>query len=225
MYFSSLFLFCRKSRLGIHTRTSPKRHQSNYPYLHKMRTYSPTQATSPSNLSVESTFSTSSTLPVNQYGSLHQASPGGLKLDLGSINFSSSLDSEDMENDIGIRLQDIVTEKGLQNGRNMKLISHNNYKSNSINIISNGNNKNDNSNHIIGSNNNNIKSNDNNDSNNKNDIDDNMDQIIDTDIDVNIDRSGMNCSAGIVKGISLLNPFKSTPYGRLPINDNDTENI
>ena len=191
-----------------------------------MRTYSPTQATSPSNLSVESTFSTSSTLPVNQYGSLHQASPGGLKLDLGSINFSSSLDSEDMENDIGIRLQDIVTEKGLQNCRNMKLISHNNYKSNSINIISNGNNKNDNNNNnrITGGNNN-VYSNDNNNYNDKNNIDDNMDDIISTDIDVNVDKNGMNCSAGIVKGISLLNPFKSTPYGRLPINDNDTENI
>ena len=204
---------------------SPKRHQSNYPYLHKMRTYSPTQATSPSNLSVESTFSTSSTLPVNQYGSLHQASPGELKLDLGSINFSSSLDSEDMENDIGIRLQDIATEKSLQNSRNMKLISHNNYKSNSINIISNSNNKTDNNNQIIGGYNNNINSNDNNNYSNKNNIDDNMDEIIDTDIDVNVTKNGMNCSAGIVKGISLLNPFKSTPYGRLPINDKDTENI
>ena len=189
--FCAIYLNCyRKSRLGIITRASPRRQQNLHPYLHRIKTYSPTQASSPSNFSVKSSFSTSSTLPTNQYGSLHQASPGGPKLDLGNIDFSSSLDSEDMENDIGIRLQDMVTERNIQNGRNLKFISNNTFKSNSINIVSNSN------------------SNDN-DSNNS------ADDCID------IDKNGINCTAGIAKGISLLNPFKA-PYGRLPISDTDT---
>ena len=162
-----------------------------------MKTYSPTQATSPSNVSVESTFSVSSTLPTNQYGSMHQASPVEQKLDLGSINFSSSLDSDDMENDIGIRLQEMVSEKNNQSGRSIKFMS-NSYKSNSINIVSSDYHNDD----------------DNSNSNN-------TDDSIDIDTDTYIDKNGMNCSAGIVKGMSLLNPFIA-PYGRLPINDTDT---
>lgn len=130
---------------------------------------------------------------------MHQASPGEPKLDLGSINFSSSLDSDDMENDIGIRLQEMVSEKNNQSGRSIKFMS-NSYKSNSINIVS---------------------SDYQNDNDNDNSNSHNTDDSIDIDIDTYIDKNGMNCSAGIVKGMSLLNPFKA-PYGRLPINDTDT---
>ena len=132
---------------------------------------------------------------------MHQAFPGQPKLDLGSINFSSSLDSDDMENDIGIRLQEMVSEKNNQSGKSIKFMSTS-YKSNSINIVSSDyNNDNDNSNS----------------NSNSNNADDGI--VIDT--DTYIDKNGMNCSAGIVKGMSLLNPFKA-PYGRLPINDTDT---
>ena len=84
----------------------------------------------------------------------------------------------------------------------------NSYKSNSINIVSSD------------CHNNNDNDNDNDNSNsNSNNTDDSI--SIDIDNDTYIDKNGMNCSAGIVKRMSLLNPFKA-PYGRLPSNDTDT---